>query len=172
MKPSQSARRQEGLWSTTLGKNTWPATQVWEAHFSCSDPLNQTQMQFYTEWQVEIRGRSPGLDLPGGTGYHSSLLALPSLCCLSVSIGGGGPLQRLGVDMSFTPGRGTLGPIPGRRFQREKGLTQTSVSVLLGMKSEHKPVGRDLMVSAFFHSGTPTVKFLRFFFFLIISLLL
>ena len=101
----------------------------------------------------------------GDAGYHSSFLVLPSLCCLSVSIGGGGPLQRLGVDMSFTPGRGTLGPIPGRRFQREKGLTQTSVSVLLGMKSEHKPVGRDLMVSAFFHSGTPTVKLLRFFFF-------
>lgn len=28
----------------------------------------------------------------------------------------------------FHPRKGTLGPVPGRRFQREKGLTQTSVS--------------------------------------------
>ena len=110
--------------------------------------------------------------------HRSSFLVLLSLCCMSVSTGGGGPLQRLGVDTSSTPGRGTLGPTPGRGFQREEGLTQTSVSFLLGMKSESKPAGRDLTVSAFFHSGTPTVKLLRFFFFnyfiiiiLVISLL-
>ena len=104
--------------------------------------------------------------------HRSSFLALLSLCCMSVPTGGGGPLQRLGVDTSSTPGRGTLGPTPGGGFQREEGLTQTSVSFLLGLKSESKPAGRDLMVSAFFHSGTPTVKLLRFFFLKIISLLL
>ena len=128
MKPSQSARRQEGLWSTTLRKSMWPATQVWGAHSFCSDPPNQTQMQFHVEWQVAVCGGSPGLDFPGGAGHHSLSLALLSSRCLSLSIGGGGPLQWLGVDTSFTPGKGTLGPIPGRRFQREKGLTQTSVS--------------------------------------------
>lgn len=150
--------------------NTWKKHVASDSSLGGSLPLlgsPESDPNAVLRWVTgrEIRGRSPGLDLPGDAGYHSSFLVLPSLCCLSVSIGGGGPLQRLGVDMSFTPGRGTLGPIPGRRFQREKGLTQTSVSVLLGMKSEHKPVGRDLMVSAFFHSGTPTVKLLRFFFF-------
>lgn len=96
--------------------------------------------------------------------HRSSFLVLLGLRCTSVQTGGRGPLQRLGVDTPFTPGRGTLGPTPGGRFQREEGLTQTSVSFLLGMKSESKPPGRDLMVSAFFHSGTPTVKLLRFFF--------
>lgn len=63
----------------------------------------------------------------------------------------------------FHPRKGDSGPHSRKEVSEGEGTYSNICEFLLGMKSESKPAGRDLTVSAFFHSGTPTGKLSRFF---------